>query len=223
MIRVTCPNCQAKLNAKDELIGQTRNCPRCGGAVAIRPAEESQPASGLRGGAPEAPSSTMSESPGPAIGHVDAVVRLVRLNRYLVCDGARVIATWENNGQGWRIRTDHGFASAARNPEKIPAQGDFKLVELKMALLDGELQLEAIQVYQLARRWALPGLARGDDLICKSIVGPGALLRAQKDAVRLQLQELLMRSVWGDATEVLDYLANDDYHSHGAGRVSDAK
>lgn len=124
---------------------------------------------------------------------------------------------WENNGQGWRIRADHGFASAARNPEKIPAQGDFKLVELKMAELDSELRLKGIHVYQLTRRWALTGLGRGDDAVCKSIVGPGALLRAQKDAVRLQLQDLLMRPVWDDATEVLDYLGNDDYHSHGAG------
>jgi len=210
---VICPNCQAKLNAKEELVGQTRKCPRCSGLVEIKAVEEDAVPKPHEPVSPTPPAGSQEAS----LGHADAPLRLVRLNRYLICDGSRVIATWENNGQGWRIRTDHGFASAARNPEKIPAQGDFRLVELKMATVNDELRLKAIQIYQLARRWALPGLARGDDLICKSIVGPGILLRSQKDAVRMQLQELLMRPVWGDAAEVLDYLANDDYHSHGAG------
>ena len=67
-----------------------------------------------------------------------------------------------------------------------------------------------------ARRWALGALARGDDAICKSITGPGSLLRAQKDSVRQHLGEHYMRTVWGDAKKVLDYLADDDYHSPGA-------
>ena len=29
MIRVTCPHCGSKLNAKDDLIGQMRKCPKC--------------------------------------------------------------------------------------------------------------------------------------------------------------------------------------------------
>jgi hypothetical protein len=152
------------------------------------------------------------------MGHVDAPTRLGRLNRYVICDPVRVIAAWENNGQGWRLRTDHGYASVARNPEKIPNQGDFKFVELRMAMLGDDLRLRGIQVYQLARHWALLALERGDDFICKSIVGPGSLVRAQKDAVRQQLQEKFMRTVWGDAAEVLDYLANGDYHSPGAGQ-----
>jgi hypothetical protein len=106
----------------------------------------------------------------------------------------------------------------ARNPEKIPSQGDFKLVEMRMAMVADDLRLRGIQVYQLAKRWALLALEHSDDDICKSIVGHGSLLRAQKDAIRQQLQEKFMRTVWGDATEVLDYLANDDYHSPGAGQ-----
>ena len=38
-------------------------------------------------------------------------------------------------------------------------------------------------------------------------------MRAQKDSVRQHLGEQYMRTIWGDAAEVLDYLANDDYHS----------
>lgn len=217
MIRVICPTCSANLNAKDELLGQSRDCPRCGTAVIIRPAagNEALPRVGpLSTGAAVGPS---VDAPGVPSTHVEALNRLGRLNSYLICDSSRIIATWENNGQGWRVRTDHGFASAARNPEKIPSQGDFKLLELRMAQSGGELQLKGIRVYQLVRRWALTGLARGDDVVCKSITGPGALVRAQKNAVRLHLQERFMREVWGDAADVLDYLANGDFHSPGAG------
>jgi len=218
VIRVICPNCRVKLNAKDELVGQTRNCPRCGGVVVIAPAAEDE-------GPPATTAADVGAEAGPtggtqqaAMGHVDAPRRLGRLNRYLICDSLRVIAAWENNGQGWRLRTDHGYVSAVRNPEEIPNQGDFKLVELRMVMLGDDLRLRGIQVYQLTRHWALLPLKRGDDFICKSIAGPGSLVRAQKDAIRQQLQENFMRTLWGDATEVLDYLANDDYHSHGAGQ-----
>jgi len=217
VIRVVCPNCQAKLNAKDELLGQTRGCPRCGSAVVIAPEETGEPVSAATATDSSPESGGAGEVLAVSLGHVEAPTRLDRANRYLICDSARVIATWENNGQGWRLRMDHGYASAARNPEKIPSEGDFKFVELRMAVQGADLCLRGIHVYQLARRWALLPLERGDDTICKSIVGHGALLRAQKDAVRQHLQERLMRTVWGDAAEVLDYLTNDDYHSPGVG------
>jgi hypothetical protein len=84
-----------------------------------------------------------------------------------------------------------------------------------MAPAGEDLRLRGMCVFQLARRWALAALPRGDDPICKSITGPGSLLRAQKDSVRQHLGEQYMRTIWGDATAVLDYLANDDYHSPG--------
>jgi hypothetical protein len=219
MIRVICPHCSAKLDAKDELLGQTRKCPRCGKPVVIRPAESKSPP-GITPSGPTSPDrSSQLPAPPPDAPQSppEGLLRLSRTNFYLICDPSRIIATWENNGQGWRIRTEHGFASAARNPEKIPGQGDFKLVELRMDQRGGEMQLRGLRVYQLAKRWALNGLGRGDDVVCKSITGPGSLFRIQKNAVRAQLQERFMREVWGSATDVLDYLSNDDYHSPGAG------
>lgn len=219
MIRVICPHCSAKLDAKDELLGKTRNCPRCGKPVVIRPAEQVQPAptSPARASATAGANPQAVATPDAPHGTPQSLIRLTRTHFYLICDPSRIIATWENNGQGWRIRTEHGFASAARNPEKIPGQGDFKLVELRMEHSDGEMQLRGLRVYQLTKRWALNGLGRGDDVVCKSITGPGSLLRIQKNAVRAYLQERFMREVWGNAAEVLDYLSNDDYHSPGAG------
>jgi hypothetical protein len=213
VIRVICPVCRAKIDAKDRLLGETRNCPRCGAPVRIVPAEDPTPS-------PNSAATVVLQQPAqeiaqPPIGHAEAPIRLARANRYLICDSSKVIAAWENNGQGWRLRTDHGFVSAARNRDKIPGEGDFRLVELGMAALGEDLRLRSIRIYQLARRWALAALARGDDPICKSITGPGSLLRTQKDSVRQHLGEQYMRTIWGDATEVLDYLANDDYHSPG--------
>lgn len=219
MIRVICPHCSAKLNAKDELLGQSRNCPRCGNLVVIRPGDETAPPPAPTNSSATAdPRSSPPEPSGAPTPTSEGLARLSRSHFYLICDPSRIIATWENNGQGWRIRTEHGFASAARNPEKIPGQGDFKLVELRMDHGSGEMQLRGLRVYQLARRWALNALGRGDDGVCKSITGPGSLLRLQKNAVRAHLQERFMREVWGNAAEVLDYLSNDDYHSPGAGQ-----
>ena len=39
MIRVTCSNCGAKLNAKEKLAGQTRKCPKCSEPVLIEAPE----------------------------------------------------------------------------------------------------------------------------------------------------------------------------------------
>lgn len=44
MIRLTCPVCQSKLNAKEGLAGQTRKCPKCGNPLVI-PATEDPPKS----------------------------------------------------------------------------------------------------------------------------------------------------------------------------------
>ena len=214
MIRVICRACGAKIDAKDQLLGQTRNCPRCSAPILIVPADQPPPSS--TSAATVVGPQPAQDVAQPEIGHPEAPTRLVRANRYLVCDSSKVIASWENNGQGWRLRTDHGFVSAARNRDKIPGEGDFRLVELGMAAVGADHRLHTIRIYQLARRWALGALARGDDAICKSITGPGSLLRAQKDSVRQHLGEHYMRTVWGDAKKVLDYLADDDYHSPGA-------
>jgi len=210
MIRVTCPACQSKLNAKDELVGQTRDCPRCGAPVKIIPSKSAPPKA--------------ASGPSNSLVHVDRTAklpiyqppeRLPRLDRYLICDRTRVVATWQDNGEGWMIRGDFGFVNAHRNQDKLPSQGDFKLVQMRMVVEEGRLRLRGLQVFQLAPRWALRNLARGDDAILKAVTGPGCLLREQKTAVRQQIKEQFMQQVWEDSRAVLEYLANTDYHSPG--------
>lgn len=213
MIRVTCSGCGSKLNAKDELAGQTRKCPKCGQLIEIpKPAES-----------PDTIAVALDES---VVQHVEAPSeialptkhfpeRLVRLNRYLILDKAKVFAAWENNGNGWMLKTGFGFVQASRNHEQLPAQGNFTLVEMQMCLTDDGLHLDGLVCYKLAQRWALTNLDKADDKILKSIVAFGSLNKDQKAAVQKALRELFMRHVWEGAHDVLDFLANADYHSPG--------
>ncbi len=214
MIRVTCPGCKSTLNAKEALAGRSRKCPKCGTIVTIPK--------------PQAPPDLEAVLDDPGDQHVEAPSqtklpafeapeRLDRQNRYLICDKAKLVATWKNDGHGWMLKTGFGMVSAARNHEQLPAQGDFKIVELKIDMTDDGLRLHGLAVYQLAPRWALTKLDKGDDQIVSSINGPGWLNRDQKNVVRMFIKDQFMREVWEHADEVLDYLGNTDYHSAGVG------
>jgi len=113
------------------------------------------------------------------------------------------------------LKSSSGLISAVRNSEKLPNQGDFKLVELRMKTHEGGLRLDDIFVHQLAQRWALTKLQRGDGDVIESVTGPGFLNRDQKAVVYQLLHERFMRPVWEDAAQVLDYLTSTDYHSPG--------
>ncbi len=224
MIRLTCPSCQVSLNAKDELAGQTRKCPKCGATLQI-PGSPPQ--------ADEAPAPAEADdwaglddvAPGQhvhaALDHVlpkpERPKRLTRLNRYLICDKAHLIAMWEGNGQGWMLKTNTGLVKVDRNSDQIPSHGEFTLVELIMAVTDDGLRLRGIHCYQLAERWALTTLEQNDHKILSRIEGPGRLTKDQKSVVQKFLREQFMRDVWHDSREVVDYLTNLDYHSPGVG------
>jgi hypothetical protein len=216
MIRIICPNCGSKLNAKEKLIGESRPCPKCKEPVKIVIPEDH-----------EALPSLPLEEPDPNLPHLVGnktsvatprlLPRLNRNHRYLICDRTAIVAIWANDGMGWMLKTHTGLVPATRNPEKIPSQGNFKLVELKLESREAGLHLLGLTVYQLAERWALTCLDEGDDRICERITGYGSLGREQKFAVRRMLRENFMPEVWEHAKEILDFLANADYHSHGVG------
>ncbi len=214
MIRVSCPNCGSKLNAKDELAGQTRQCPKCAQPVHIVADAAGDPADGI--GLDE---SLSDEHVHVATEeHLPTVHLPERLNRdshYLICDKTHLVAAWENNGSGWMLKMGAGFLGARRSRENLPTMGDFKLVELKFAITPDGKRLSGLASYQLVTRWALTVLDQGDDPIVEKITGPGFLNRDQKNAVRQSLKDQFMRPVWENAAKVLEYLANADYHSPG--------
>jgi hypothetical protein len=216
MIRIICPNCGSKLNAKEKLIGESRPCPKCKEPIKIAIPEDHEqlPSLPLDEPDPDAPHLIANK---PPLGNVRLLERLNRDNRYLICDRTSLFALWANDGHGWVLKTNTGNVPAARNPEKLPVQGDYKLVELKMEKRDEGMHLLGLSVYQLAQRWALTALEESDDRICSRITARGSLNREQKFLVRRMFRENFMPEVWEHATDVLDYLANADYHSHGVG------
>jgi hypothetical protein len=222
MIQVTCPHCGSKLNAKDELAGQTRRCPKCRSPIIIAATPAAAPSNGEalpgdgRLGTPASSGVGTTQIAVPE-GSLPSHRYLERLNRhyvYLICDRSNVVAQWENNGQGWSFRSHTGMVNAARNQQLLPSQGKFQLVEVKMSTTDEGTRLTGLTCYQLADRWALNALARGDDAIVGRIEGHVGLSREQKNAVRTALKERFMHEVWQHAQAVSEFLSSADYHSH---------
>lgn len=211
MIRLNCENCGSRLSAKKKLAGQTRSCPKCGHPVqvvanAVLDLDDIDVDPSL---------SDQHVQPGTeeCLPLPELPDRLNRDSHYLICDKTHVVATWENNGQGWMVKAGPGFVSAKRGRDSLPSEGDFKLVELKFSMTPEGKRLSGLSSYQLVSRWALTMLDQGDDQIVEKIAGPGCLNRDQKYAVRQSLDKQFMRPVWENAVNVREYLANADYHS----------
>lgn len=211
MIQLTCSNCGKRLRAKPEWVGRTAKCPGCGQAIKV---ETSPPAENipLEQPVPDAPPAAPVEG---AVFHPPE--QLDRQHCYLICDRNNAVASWENNGDGWMLQTRVGSMPARRNHDKLPQQGDFRLIELKLTATPDGKRLTGLQCYRLASHWALMALEQGDDVILERVAGPGGLTREQKTIVRQALRDRFMRPVWQDATAVLDYLASTDAHSSSIG------
>lgn len=210
MLVIVCPSCQARLKVSPQFTGRAGKCPRCGEIITLR---QEQTANSSSSSQPRDSQVGASEEDIPPIEHPD---RLIRTFHYLVCDRLGLVATWEANGQGWMIRSGTTFVRAVKNADKLPAQGDFKLVELQITSQpDGSHRLEGLHVYQLAPRYALTRIERGEDAILGAIRGPGCLNRDQKAAVFRYVREKFMRELWEDNQSLVDYLTNQDYHSPG--------
>lgn len=219
MLRITCPNCQSKLNAKEKLIGQTRNCPKCKHPVLIAaPQGDNATTTAQPEAVDETPAVVIEpRDEGDGLAQVrpiaDAVTELKAPNKYVICDRQRIIAVWE--GEGWQLKTPAGLISAKRNTEQIPSQGVFRLVELRVTRTPDAMYLTGILCHELTPRWALPAIGRGDNQILEKIVGPSGLTRDQKQIVRRYLQETFMPEVWRDNAALTEFLSNADQHTQG--------
>jgi hypothetical protein len=212
MIRIVCPVCKSKLNAKEELAGQSRKCPKCGNLLTI-------PHKTDNGDAAKAvvPVVELQVSQAEPLPHLPTPERLARTNRYLILDREKVFALWESSRDGWQLKIREGYISAARNPDRLPNLGEYVLVELIVSVTDHGMRLRGLACHKLASHWALTTLSQGDHRILTRIVGPGSLNRDQKSAVRDFLGKELMYEVLKDAQPVLEFLGNSDFHSHSAG------
>ncbi len=226
MLRITCPGCQSKLNAKEKLIGQTRKCPKCGYDVLIQapadaPADAPVPVQAQADNAAEDTPVVQLEPPQETEGLARVVPvaepprELKPPNKYLICDRQRIIAVWEGDGTGWQLKTPSGLISAKRNTEQIPQQGAFRLIELRIAHGADSIYVSGIVCHELTPRWALPVIARGDNLILDKIVGPSGISRDHKQMIRRYLQDTFMPEVWRKRDDLVEFLSNEDIHTQG--------
>ncbi|MCL2305971.1 MAG: zinc-ribbon domain-containing protein [Planctomycetaceae bacterium] len=207
-IRVTCKNCRSKIDARDELLGQTRRCPKCQVPILIQP--------------DPVPVSAVVVNDAPALGtvvepnHLDQTVLLpAKLNydyKYIILTQDRVLATWEV-AQGWLLNVGAGFVPAKRNPASIPDQGTFAFVELVLTRTEQGLRLSGLNAYKISARAALMALTRTDDEICSKIDGPEPLNRSQKASLITYMRKHFMFEFLSRAEPVMDYLSNNDWSS----------
>jgi hypothetical protein len=203
LFQIICPSCGSKLNAKINLIGQTRNCPKCREPVLIQ-----------RGNSQEQTSITVNEpsivtvQTGPTLS--DGTLQIENLpkqlefrNRYLIVGTDRIVATWET-GKGWQVNVGNGFASAKRNFSAIPDQGNFVLVELVIALTGIPAGLH---VFSISMRGALTSLFRDDGEILHKVDSVGKLTKNQKNLLLNYLRQNFMYEVLAEAHEVVTFLS----------------
>ncbi len=209
IFQIFCPSCGAKLNAKEELIGQTRNCPKCSKPVLIQ--REEPPQESLTPLTFSEPSITAIPV-GPGIGEVGGLIeglpeRLEYRNRYFVVGVDRMIAIWEP-GKSWQINVGNGFASAKKNPAAIPDQGAFALVELVIGPAEDGNRLETLKIFKVSLRGALTSLYRDDDEILRKVDGPGLLTKNQKNVLMSYLQRNFMFEALAEAVEIRNILSD---------------
>lgn len=196
-IRLTCKSCRSKIDAKDELRGQKRKCPKCGAVIVIEPDPP--------------PKSAVVISEAPALGTAANISpkKLEYQNRYFVLAGDRLLASWEN-AQGWLFNCGSGFQPAKRNPQLIPDQGTYAFVELHVEQTDRGQRLVGLDFYGISARGALPLLARSDGEILTKLDGAEPPSRTQKAVLLAHLRKTFMYEFLSQAAAIVEYLANDD-------------
>ena len=203
--QIFCKFCGSKLNAREELIGQTRNCPKCSRPIFIQREEETTPISVSEPSITEIPV-------GPKIGEVGGLVeglpkRLEYRNRYFVVGADRMVAVWEP-GKSWQINVGNGFVSAKKNPNAIPDQGTFALVELVIGSSENGNRLETLKIFKVSVRGALTSLYRDEGEILHKVDGPGQLTKNQKNVLMSYLQRQFMHEALAEAAEIRRVLSD---------------
>ena len=222
MIRITCTNCGSSLNAKPELIGQVRKCPKCfepikieaPGAAGVNPSVPPPLAAPVAAQPAESIAPQIAVNTGPAlntvggtlIGSVARPVRLDPLNRYIICSPDRIIALWEQ-GKGWQVNVGSGFAGAKQSSSTIPDQGSFVLAELVIRPGEsGGNHIQAMNLFKIGSRGSLMLLTREDYEILSRIDGAGSLTQAQKAILLTHLYRTFMADFMEQSQAVVEQL-----------------
>ena len=222
-IRVKCKNCGSKIEAKDELLGQTRHCPKCKSDILIVPENRHvTEANAANRETAEVSVNSDAEHEDQIVAHAadenqivydnmerlpthDPPTRLQQNCRYFIFSHERLIAAWEI-GKGWQYNTGNGFVNAKINKELLPNSGTFKFVEMIIAQRDTGKQLSGIRTFSLAGKWALPAIGREPEEILAKIDGKAVMSKPQRMQLLAFIRQHYMHDFLQNAKEVYEYL-----------------
>ncbi len=200
-IRVVCASCGSKLDAKDELRGQTRRCPKCGNPVLIEPAEQNV-SSMIRPDVPE------------TSGEGEVGVQQLRIepnNLYVVLGSDKEIAYYKQN-EGWFLNVGSGYQAIKRVPDQVPDVGNYVLVEGYVVNTDNGRRLKGLRFRALSGRGVLNALVRSETEILEKAKFPTTLSQAQKRFMLEHIRKHYFFEFTEDAPEITEYLTGFDAH-----------
>ncbi|MBQ2849928.1 MAG: hypothetical protein IJE77_05555 [Thermoguttaceae bacterium] len=223
-IRVICGSCGSKIDAKDELRGQTRRCPKCRQPILIEPATQPQAPKPQPIEAAQAVSASNSApSASDAAPPATEGLKMRRLrpdDLYFVVGSDKLVAYWKS-GEGWMLNVGNGFSQVKRSPGLIPDLGEFILAEGRVAQTDNGRRLKAMRFWSLTGRGVLLALGRAETEILEKAQFPTVPSGAQKRFILDQIRKLYFRDFTDDALEVVEFLTSFDSHSQSIGTFDD--
>ena len=215
-IRIVCKSCGSKIDAKDELRGQTRRCPKCHNPILIEP----EPTAGA-----DVSSNAVSEADSPKVDITAPeplkIRRLRPNNLYVILGTDCEIAYWKG-AEGWFVNVGNGFEAVKRAPDKLPDIGTFALVEGNVVQTDAGRRLKGLRIRKLAGRGVLQTIVRGGEAdILEKTSGPVALTGPQKRFMLQHIRNHYFFEFTDDAPEIIEYLTGFDSHSDVVGTFTE--
>jgi hypothetical protein len=221
-IRVICGSCGSKIDAKDELRGHTRRCPKCRQPILIEPAAQPQapkPQPVKTEQSQARPANAASDAASPATEGLK-MRRLRPDDLYFVVGSDKLVAYWKL-GEGWMLNVGNGFSQVKRSPGLIPDLGEFVLAEGRVAQTDNGRRLRGLRFWSLTGRGVLLALGRAETEILEKAQFPTVPSGAQKRFILDQIRKLYFRDFTDDALEIVEYLTSFDSHSQSVGAFDD--
>ncbi|MDO4573924.1 MAG: hypothetical protein Q4D98_01785 [Planctomycetia bacterium] len=213
ILRVQCFSCESVMKIRADLAGRAAKCPACGAyfivpkasGVAVEPSLEM--IKKLKERAEEKNRIEVKPEEIETIHPVEHPHRLNPENRYVILDSSRLVAYWQT-GKGWQVPAAGKLVPARRQPDLLPKQGDFTLVELQLNTMPEGIRLTGMQIFKLARQYSVTRLAGDEFAVLETITGHAGLLRPQKMALLETLRKYFMRETWSENKKIYAYLTN---------------
>jgi len=231
-IRVRCKNCGSKIVAKDELLGQTRRCPKCQSPVLIKPEDDANVEYKNTSAKSAYDVTNQSLSPGPSslapdqeeiitaeladdlpivydnlerLPTHEPPAKLIPDYRYFIFSHEQLIAHWEV-GKGWQFNTGNGYVNARQNRELLPNSGTFKFVEMIIEQQETGRQMSGLRTFSISGRWAIQAIACEPEDILAKIDGKAVLTKQQRQQLLVFIRQHYMPEFLQNTNAVYEYL-----------------